>query len=92
MTPEKILRNLDHGFFMTHQEQAEAAALIRDQEKSIKVLHENLHDYAAEIVRLRSQIRAAWSALQTGNDLDVVAAIEILRRCHERSPRTTNTA
>ena len=78
LTPEKILRNLDHGFFMTHQEQAEAAALIRDQEKSIKVLHENLHDYAADIVRLRSQIRAAWSALQTGHDADVAAAIEIL--------------
>lgn len=78
LTPEKILRNLDHGFFMTHQEQAEAAALIRDQEKSIKVLHENIHDYAAEIVRLRSQIRAAWSALQAKN---VAAAIAILERC-----------
>jgi len=79
MTPEKILRNLDHGFFMTHQEQAEAAALIRDQEKSIKVLHENIHDYAADIVRMRSRGRAALAALQSGTELDVKAAIEILR-------------
>ena len=79
LTPEKILRNLDHGFFMTHEEQAEAAALIRDQEASIKVLHESLHDYASNIVRLRSQIRAAWSALQTGHDVDIAAAIQILR-------------
>jgi hypothetical protein len=66
--------------------------IINEQKETIQALHSNIHDYAAEIVRLRSQIRAAWSALQTGNDLDVVAAIEILRRCHERSPRTTNTA
>ena len=79
MTPEKILRNLDHGFFMTHQEQAEAAALIRDQEKSIKVLHENIHGYAADIVRMRSRGRAALAALQTGKELDVGAAIEILK-------------
>ena len=79
LTPEKILRNLDHGFFMTHQEQAEAAALIRDQEASIKVLHESLHDYAADIVRLRARGRAALAALQTGAELDVRAAIEILR-------------
>ena len=79
LSPNQILRNLEHGFFMTHQEQAEAAALIRDQEKSIKALHENIHDYAADIVRMRSRGRAALAALQTGNELDVRAAIEILK-------------
>lgn len=29
LSPEQILRNLENGFFMTHQEQAEAAAYIR---------------------------------------------------------------
>jgi len=57
---------------LTHQE----------QEASIKMLHKNLHDYAAEIVRLRSQIRAAWSALQAKN---VAAAIAILEKCDERT-------
>jgi hypothetical protein len=78
LSPNQILRNLENGFFMTHREQEEAAALIRDQETSIKALHSNIHDYAAQIVRMRSQIRAAWSALQTGHDVDVAAAIEIL--------------
>ena len=76
--PNQILRNLENGFFMTHREQEEAAALIRDLQKSNEALHTNIHDYAADIVRLRSQIRAAWSALQTGHDVDVAAAIEIL--------------
>lgn len=53
--------------------------LIKEHEETIKVLHENLHDYAAEIVRLRSRCRAALAALQTGSELDVRAAIEILR-------------
>lgn len=79
MTPEKILRNLDHGFFMTHREQEEAAALIRDLQKSNEALHSNIHDYAADIVRMRSRCRAALAALQTGTELDVKAAIEILR-------------
>jgi hypothetical protein len=79
LTPEKILRNLDHGFFMTHEEQAEAAALIRDQDTSIKVLHESLHDYAADIVRLRARGRAALVMLQSGTELDTKTAIEILR-------------
>jgi len=29
LSPDKILRNLEHGYFMTHEEQAEAAAYIR---------------------------------------------------------------
>ena len=79
LSPNQILRILENGYFMTHQEQSEAAAYIRQQDESIKALHENLHDYAAEIVRMRSRCRAALAALQTGTALDVVAAIEILR-------------
>jgi hypothetical protein len=79
LSPNQILRNLENGFFMTHREQEEAAALIRDQETSIKALHSNIHDYAAQIVRMRSRGRAALAALQTGAELDVRAAIEILR-------------
>ena len=78
LSPNQILRNLENGFFMTHSEQEEAAALIRELQESNTALHNNIHDYAAEIVQLRSRIRAAWSALQTGHDVDVAAAIEIL--------------
>ena len=78
LSPNQILRNLENGFFMTHREQEETAALIRDLQKSNEALHTNIHEYAADIVRLRSQIRAAWSALQTGKEIDVAAAIHIL--------------
>ena len=52
--------------------------IIEEQKEMIQMLHSNIHGYAAEIVRLRSQIRVAWSALQTGHDVDVAAAIHIL--------------
>lgn len=35
MNPDKILRNLDHGYFMTHQEQAEAAQYIRQLQQAV---------------------------------------------------------
>jgi len=53
--------------------------IINEQKETIQVLHSNIHDYAAEIVRLRSKVRGALAALQTGAELDVMAAIEILR-------------
>jgi hypothetical protein len=79
LSPNKILRNLENGFFMTHGEQEEAATLIRELQESNTALHNNIHDYAAEIVRLRARGRAALAALQSGTELDVKAAIEILR-------------
>lgn len=79
LSPNQILRNLENGFFMTHREQEEAAALIRDLQKSNEALHTSIHDYATDIVRLRARGRAALAALQSGAELDVRAAIEILR-------------
>ncbi len=38
LSPEKILRNLDHGYTMTHQEQAEAAEYIRQLQQEIEAL------------------------------------------------------
>lgn len=34
LSPEKILRNLEHGFFMSHQEQTEAALYIRQLQQA----------------------------------------------------------
>ena len=79
LSPNQILRNLETGFFITHREQEEAAALIRELQESNTALHNNIHDYAAEIVQLRSRIRGALAALQTGHDLDLAVAIEILK-------------
>ena len=64
LSPEKILRNLDHGFFMTHEEQAEAAAYIRQLQKSNEVLKEGLLKSAEEVVRLRNQFNL-WNKGET---------------------------
>lgn len=64
MTPEKILRNLDHGYFMTHEEQAEAAAYIRQLQQSNEVLREGLLKSAEEVVRLRQQFNL-WNKGET---------------------------
>jgi hypothetical protein len=34
LSPKQILRNLENGFFMTHQEQTEAANLIRQLQQA----------------------------------------------------------
>ena len=35
LSPDKILRNLENGYFMTHQEQAEAAQYIRQLQQAV---------------------------------------------------------
>ena len=35
LSPDKILRNLDHGYFMTYQEQFEAAQYIRQLQQAV---------------------------------------------------------
>lgn len=64
LSPEKILRNLDHGYFMTHQEQSEAAAYIRQLQKSNEALREGLLKSTEEVVRLRNQFNL-WNKGQT---------------------------
>jgi len=56
MTPEKILRNLENGYFMTHQEQDETAKYIRDLQESNKVLQQGLIEFAEEIFALRRDL------------------------------------
>ena len=35
ISPKQILRNLEHGYFMTHQEQSEAAQYIRQLQQAV---------------------------------------------------------
>ena len=35
LSPKQILRNLENGFFMTHQEQSEAAQYIRQLQQAV---------------------------------------------------------
>ena len=57
LSPKQILRNLEIGFFMTHQEQTEAAQLIRQLQESNKALMEGMLLNAETIVRLRRMIQ-----------------------------------
>lgn len=54
-SPAKILRNLENGFFMSHQEQTDAANYIRQLQKSNESLKEGLIKNAEELFRLRRQ-------------------------------------
>jgi hypothetical protein len=60
MTPEQILRNLEHGYFMTHQEQAEAAQYIRQLQKSNETLKGGLIEFAETIQELRQKQLESW--------------------------------
>jgi hypothetical protein len=55
LSPEQILRVLENGYFMTHQEQAEAAQYIRELQKMNAALRESLIMNAEEVQRLRQQ-------------------------------------
>lgn len=57
LSPEKILRNLDHGYTMTHQEQGEAAHYIRQLQQSNEALKEGIIEFAETIFKLRQQTR-----------------------------------
>ena len=60
LSPKQILRNLENGFFMTHQEQTEAAQLIRQLQESNKALMEGMLLNAETIVRLRRMIQTEF--------------------------------
>jgi len=52
LSPKQILRNLENGFFMTHQEQTEAAEYIRQLQQSNEALKEGLIKNAEEMFNL----------------------------------------
>lgn len=58
LSPKQILRNLENGFFMTHQEQEEAAEYIRQLQQSNEALKEGLIKFAEDIFELRRQLKA----------------------------------
>ena len=59
LSPKQILRNLDNGFFMTHQEQTESAEYIRQLQQSNQALSEGMLKNAEEVVRLRRDLHNA---------------------------------
>ena len=59
LSPKQILRNLENGYFMTHQEQTEAAQYIRELQEVIQSLTEGMMRSAEEIVALRHDLNVA---------------------------------
>jgi hypothetical protein len=56
MTPDKILRNLQRGYLMSHQEQTEAAHYILALQESNRVMREELIRYADELFAVRRDL------------------------------------
>ena len=56
MTPEKILRNLTNGYYMSHQEQEEAAAYIRQLQQSNEALKTGMIEFAETIFKLNREL------------------------------------
>jgi hypothetical protein len=59
LSPAKILRNLENGFFMSHQEQTEAADYIRMLQESYRVLAEGMIRCTEELVAMRCDLHNA---------------------------------
>jgi hypothetical protein len=56
LSPAKILRNLENGFFMSNQEQIEAADYIRQLQQSNEVLKQGMIEFADTIFELRREL------------------------------------
>jgi len=63
LSPQKILRNLENGFYMTHHEQTEAADYIRQLQESNTVLQEGIVKYLEELAAMRRDLSVALRIL-----------------------------
>jgi hypothetical protein len=61
MTPDNILRYLEHGYVMKPEEQIDAAQYIRNLQESNKSLREGLIDFAEQIFTLRRELNERLS-------------------------------
>ncbi len=59
LNPNQILRNLENGYFMTHQEQTEAANYIRNLQKDVTTLAETVILQAEELAAMRRDLNIA---------------------------------
>lgn len=59
LSPAKILRNLENGFFMSHQEQTDAADYIRQLQNDVKTLADTVNMQSEELAAMRRDLRNA---------------------------------
>ena len=76
LSPNQILRNLENGYFMTHQEQAEAAQYIRQlQQENLTLLgkpwvgltEDEVFEFLSDGVDGREDINNIEEALRSKN-------------------------
>jgi hypothetical protein len=63
LSPAKILRNLENGFFMTHLEQEEAANYIRQLQQDVKTLADTVNMQTDELAAMRRDLTNALKGL-----------------------------
>ena len=63
LSPAKILRNLENGFFMRHQEQTDAADYIRQLQNDVKTLAETVNMQNEELIAIRRDLSNALKGL-----------------------------
>jgi hypothetical protein len=56
MTPDNILRYLEHGYVMKLEDQIETAEYIRNLQKSNETLRQGLIEFADQIFMLRREL------------------------------------
>ena len=56
MTPDKILRNLTNGYYMSPKEQEEAADYIRQLQESNEILKASMIEFAETIFELKREL------------------------------------
>ena len=56
MTPDNILRYLEHGYVMKLEEQIETAEYIRNLQKSNETLRQGLIEFGNQIFMLRREL------------------------------------
>ena len=79
LSPNQILRNLEHGYFMTHQEQSEAAQYIRqlqqavlDEREACAKVCEEVGRQTAAAIRARSEPSPAFKNYMGDNWAGIV--------------------
>jgi len=79
MTPDKILRNLTNGYYMSHQEQEEAAAYIRQLQESNEVLKAGMIEFADTIFALKRELAdldPPFKLTDAGADTNITRGLE----------------
>ena len=69
MTPDNILRYLEHGYVMKLEEQIETAEYIRNLQQSNNVLRQGMVTYVEELAAMRRELTQLRKELDENNPI-----------------------